>query len=351
MISMKNITCLGIECTAHTFGVGIIGSDGSVLTNERSTYKPKPGFGIIPSDAKKHFYEVREHVLEDALKKAGLKLEDIDILAVSQGPGLPLSLKAGMELAIGLAKRTEKPLYGANHCIGHIEIGILKSGASDPITVYVSGGNTQILGFASGRYRVFGETLDMAIGNAIDAFAREAGLDHPGGPKIEALAKSGKYIEMPYVVKGMDLSYTGIVSQAVRLLKQGAKLEDICFSLQETCFAMLTEVAERALAHTGKSELLLTGGVAANKRLQEMLEIMCQERGAKFYSVPMEYAGDNATMIAWVGMLMHKSGMKQLSPEKSDILEMQKTFPYVGKLGFPDIMPRWRTDDVDVMWK
>lgn len=327
-----NIICLGIESTAHTFGVGIVKGNGEILANERSTYKPKPGFGIVPAEAKKHMFEVREQVLESALQKTGLSIGIINALSVSQGPGLPMSLHAGMEMAKSLSVKNNIPLYGANHCIGHIEIGMLMSGAKDPITVYASGGNTQIIGFVDGRYRIFGETLDVAIGNAFDMFARGAGLDHPGGPKIESLAKQGKYIELPYVVKGMDLSYTGIVSQALRLREKGARLEDLCFSLQETCFAMLTEVAERALAHTGKNELLLVGGVAANKRLQEMLEIMCKERDASFHTVPMEYAGDNGAMIAWEGLLMHKSGTEPLTENA-------------------EILPRWRTDEVDIGWK
>ena len=170
--------------------------------------------------------------------------------------------------------------------------------------------------------------MDIAIGNAIDTFARAAKLKHPGGPKVEELAKKGKYIEMPYVVKGMDLSFTGLVTNAVNKLKTH-KLEDICFSLQENCFAMLTEVVERAVAHTEKEEVLLTGGVAANKRLQEMLTIMCKERGAKFYVVPKEYSGDNGVMIAWNGLVAYNSGQRTENTK---------------------IKQKWRTDEVDVTW-
>ena len=113
--------------------------------------------------------------------------------------------------------------------------------------------------------------IDIGMGNAIDKFGREAGLPFPAGPEIERLAKKGKYVELPYVVKGMGLSFSGIITEAIRKLKTGIPLEDISYSLQETIFAMLTEVTERALAHTGKNEVLLTGGVAANQRLQEMI--------------------------------------------------------------------------------
>jgi N6-L-threonylcarbamoyladenine synthase/protein kinase Bud32 len=216
-----------------------------------------------------------------------------------------------------------------NHCVAHIEIGKLMTGLADPVTLYVSGGNTQVIAFTEGRYRIFGETLDSGIGNVLDQFGRTAGLAHPGGPKIEQLAKGGKYVPLPYVVKGMDLSFGGILSEATRKLHAGAKLEDLCYSLQETSFAMLTEVVERAVAHTGKSEVLLTGGVAANKRLQEMLQIMCKERGARFAVVPAEFSGDNGLMIAWTGLLAHNAGQRQAIAETV-------------------IRPRWRTDEVDV---
>ncbi len=253
----------------------------------------------------------------------------MDLIAYSQGPGLPPCLWAGMEFAKELGEKNGIPVIGVNHPVGHIEIGKLATGTKDPVVIYVSGGNTQVIAYASGRYRVFGETEDIPIGNAIDTFARKVGLPNPGGPEVERLAKSGKYVELPYVVKGMDLSFSGIVTAAEKLYRKGAKLEDLCFSIQETCFAMLVEVTERAVAHTGKKEVLLTGGVAANRRLTEMLEIMCRERGAAFHAVPMKYAGDCGSMIAWVGLLAYKTG------------ERTKDFEPIS---------RWRTDEMEIKW-
>jgi N6-L-threonylcarbamoyladenine synthase len=307
--------------------------NGDILANEKSVYQPKIGWGIIPQEAAKHHENLCYDVLKHTMKKANIKIEDIDVIAFSQGPGLPPCLYAGLNFVKEIAKKYNKPLIGVNHCIAHIEIGILKTEAKDPVVCYVSGGNTQIIAYVSKRYRVFGETIDIAIGNALDTFAREAGLRMPGGVEIEKLAKNGKYISLPYVVKGMDLSYTGIITEAIKKLKQGYKLEDLCYSLQEICFAMLVEVTERAIAHTGKEEVLLTGGVAANKRLQEMMKIMCEERGAKFYTVPKEFAGDNGAMIAWLGMLMFKHGAKSIN--------LRSVKP----------KSRWRTDDIDVIWK
>lgn len=322
---------LGIESTAHTFGIGIVNAEGKILANEKSVFMPKKG-GIHPREAAEHHANVSQEVLEKALNASGMKINEIDIIAFSQGPGLAPCLRIAAVLARYLALKYKKPLIGVNHCIAHIEIGKFLSGAKDPITLYVSGGNTQVIAFIDGKYRVLGETQDIGIGNALDKFARKVGLPFPGGPRIEELAKKGKWIELPYVVKGMDVAFSGIITEALKLYKKGVKLEDICFSLQEVCFAMLTEITERALAHCEKSEVMLTGGVAANKKLAEMLKTMCKERGAKFYVVPKEFAGDNGAMIAWNGLQAFLSTKKAISLEQSEI------------------KPRWRTDEVEVTW-
>jgi universal protein Kae1 len=317
--------CLGIETTSHTFGVGIV-NDKEILANVNSIYKPKKG-GIHPREASQYHTEKAKETIEEALKKANLSLKDIGLIAFSKGPGLPNCLRVGAVVARALSLKYKKQIIGVNHPIGHIEIGKFITKAKDPICLYCSGGNTQILAFAEGRYRIFGETQDIPIGNCFDQFAREAGLGFPGGPIIEELAKKGKYIELPYVVKGMDLSFSGILTKAIEKLKT-EKLEDICYSLQETCFAMLIEVTERALAHTEKQEVLLIGGVAANKRFAEMLGIMAKERGAKVYVTPLEYCTDNGAMIAVAGILVGRG----------------------EKLEDTRINQKWRTDEVDVNW-
>ncbi len=322
---------LGIESTAHTFGMGIVSDKGEILANEKAVFVPKKG-GIHPREAAEHHAENAKTVLRNALKSAGMKMENVDVIAFSQGPGLAPCLRIGAVLARFIAEKYNKPLIGVNHCIAHVEIGKLFTKAKDPVTLYVSGGNTQIIAFVEGRYRVFGETQDIGIGNALDKFARETGLGFPGGPKIEELAKKGKWIELPYVVKGMDVAFSGIITEALKLCRNGVKIEDLCFSLQEVCFSMLVEVTERAVAHCEKKEVLLTGGVAANSRLREMLEIMCEERGVKFYAVEKEFAGDNGAMIAWNGLQIYKALKKGISLEESEI------------------KPKWRTDEVEVIW-
>ncbi len=322
---------LGIESTAHSFGIGIVSFKGEILANEKEVFTTKHG-GMIPSAVAEHHEKVKDKVLKQALKKAKITMQDISLISFSQGPGLSPCLIIGMNFAKQLAEKYNIPLIGINHCIAHLTIGDLMCKTKDPVYLYVSGVNTQIIAFAGGKFRIFGETLDLGLGNALDKFAREVGLGFPGGPKIEKLAKEGKYIELPYSVKGMDVSFSGIITKAIKLFKENKKLEDICFSIQETFFAMLAEVSERAIAHTDKNELLLIGGVAANKRLCKMLELMCKDRKASFKAVSLDYAGDQGAMIAWQGILEYNAGRKE-------------------NLKIVDIKPYERTDDVMVNWK
>ena len=321
---------LGIESTAHTFGIGIVENE-KIIADARAVFKTEPGKGYVPRELAEHHAKHAKQVLQNALNQAKLSMKEVDVIAFSQGMGIPNSLRVGASLARYLSLKYNKPLVGVNHGIAHIEIGKLTTKAKDPVCVYLSGGNTQIIAYSKGRYRIFGETQDITLGNLLDVVAREMGYDMPGGPKIEKLAKKGKFVEMPYVVKGMDLSYSGLLTHAIRLLKKGVSKEDIAYSLQEVAFAMIVEVAERAMAQLNKKEVLLIGGVAANKRLQQMFSIMCKERNAKSYVVDTKYASDNGVMIAYTGLLAYKSGQK-LKIEESGI------------------KPRWRVDEVEITW-
>ena len=328
--------CLGIESTADDFGVGIATFNGEILANASSGYVPEEG-GIHPREAARHHAEVADKILNEALSKAKVKPSDFTLIAFAQGPGLGPCLRTGATVARALAAYLNLPLVGVNHSVAHIEIGKLETGAVDPVTLYVSGGNTIVAAFDSGRYRVFGETLDIALGNCLDVFAREAGLKHrrgmPLGAALEQLAAKGeKLVPLPYVVKGMDLSLSGLLTATTTLLRKGeSRLEDLCYSLQEHAFSMVTEVTERGLAHTEKKDVLLTGGVAANKRLQSMLKIIAEEHDAKFNVVPLQFATDNGAMIAWTGVLAYTHGL--VTPVKESFVRL-----------------RWRLDKVDVPW-
>ena len=324
--------CLGIEGTAHTVGVGIVDETCRILANVYATVRPEIG-GIHPREAANHHAEVLAPLVRKAADAAGVSLSDLDVVAFSQGPGLGPCLRTAATAARALALSLEVPLVGVNHCVAHLEIGRGVTGCEDPVLLYVSGGNTQVIAFARGRYRVFGETLDIGVGNMLDKFGREAGLPFPGGPRLEALAKGGStLLPLPYSVKGMDVAFSGMLTAAVALRTLGRPLEDVAFSIQETAFAMLTEVTERAMAHVGKEEVLLGGGVARNARLQAMVGRMAADRGARMFVPPGDLCIDNGAMIAWTGLLMHRAGVR---------MAVRDTV----------VDQRFRTDEVEVTWR
>ncbi len=260
-------------------------------------------------------------------------MKEVDAIAFSAGPGLGPCLRVGATVSRALALYYDKPLVPVNHAIGHIELAIMLTGAKDPVVLLVSGGHTIITAFSRGRWRVFGETLDLTVGQLLDQFGREIGFSSPSGQRIEELAKkSSKYISLPYTVKGNDVSFSGILTTAKKLFKEGKDLDSLCFSIQETAFAMLAEVTERALAFTEKKEVLLAGGVAANKRLQEMLMEVSKRHDAKFFVVPKEYSGDCGAQIAWTGLLAHSANIS---------VDIEKSF----------VKQSWRLDKVDVKWR
>lgn len=323
---MSKISILGIEGTAWNLSAAIV-DEKDVIAETTSTYRPTAG-GIHPREAAQHHANNITKVVSETIKKAGRK---VDAVAFSQGPGLGPCLRTVATAARALALSLDVPLIGVNHCIAHIEVGRWKTPAKDPVTLYVSGANSQVLAYRKGHYRVFGETLDIGIGNALDKFARSVGLAHPGGPKVEELAKQAtQYIPLPYTVKGMDFSFSGLTTAAQESATKFA-LPDVCHSFQETAFAMLLEVTERAVAHTGKGEVLLAGGVGANSRLCEMLAIMCEDRGIDFYVPEKRFMGDNGAMIAYLGLLMYKSGYRTSIPESK-------------------VNPNFRPDEAVVRW-
>lgn len=335
-------TIIGLEGSANKMGIGII-RDGEVLSNPRRTYCPPAGQGFLPRDTAVHHQKVILEVLSEALKEAGnLKPSDIDAIAYTKGPGMGAPLVSVAVVARTLSQLWKLPIIGVNHCIGHIEMGRLITGAENPTVLYVSGGNTQIIAYSEQRYRIFGETIDIAVGNCLDRFARLLKLSNDPSPgyNIEQLAKQGsKYLPLPYVVKGMDVSFSGILSfleeklNVADLIAKGEyTAADLCFSLQETVFAMLIETTERAMAHTGSQEVLIVGGVGCNLRLQEMMEIMCSERNGKLFATDMRFCIDNGAMIAQAGYEMYNE--KMFTPWKET-----------------SITQRYRTDDVLVKWR
>ncbi|MFL6317582.1 MAG: KEOPS complex N(6)-L-threonylcarbamoyladenine synthase Kae1 [Nitrososphaeraceae archaeon] len=334
--------CLGIESTAHTFGCSVLefssqdGNAGRILSDIRDQYKAPEGSGIHPREASRHHAETSSSILKQSLEKAKILIEEVDAIAYSAGPGLGPCLRVGAVVARTLAAFYNKPLIPVNHALGHIELGAMLTGATDPLVLLVSGGHTMIVAFSENRWRVFGETLDITIGQLIDQFGRAMGFASPCGRRIEQLASqsSQNYLRLPYVVKGNDVSLSGLLTTAMRLASERRNaLPDICYSMQETAFAMITESVERAVSFTGKKETMIVGGVAANKRLGEMLESASKRLDANLFVCPINFAGDNAAQIAWTGILDYSTTKGHVSIEDS--------FTYQS----------WRLDTVEVRWR
>ncbi|KAG5773563.1 hypothetical protein H9Q72_000754 [Fusarium xylarioides] len=334
---------LGCEGSANKLGIGVIlhtPTETKILSNLRDTFVSPPGTGFLPKDTAAHHRAHFVRLAREALAEAKITPKDVDCICYTKGPGMGAPLNSVAVAARALSLLWDRPLVGVNHCVGHIEMGRYITGADNPVVLYVSGGNSQVIAYAEQRYRIFGETLDIAVGNCLDRFARtlEISNDPAPGYNIEQLAKKGsKLLDIPYTVKGMDCSFSGILASADALaaqMKAGADFtpEDLCFSLQETVFAMLVEITERAMAHVGSSQVLIVGGVGCNERLQEMMGHMARERGGSVYATDERFCIDNGIMIAHAGLLAYETGFRT-SLEESTCTQ------------------RFRTDEVFIKWR
>ncbi|KAF7520775.1 hypothetical protein G7054_g12676 [Neopestalotiopsis clavispora] len=357
---------LGLEGSANKLGIGVLSHDPvknttTILSNARHTFNSPPGTGFLPKDTALHHRRHFVPVALQALRDAGVSPSQLSCICFTQGPGMGAPLTSVAIGARTLSLLWGKPLVGVNHCVGHIEMGRVITGASNPVVLYVSGGNTQVIAYASQRYRIFGETLDIAVGNCIDRFARTLRIPNDPFPgyNVEQLAKKASLggrtpvlLDLPYAVKGMDCSFSGILAAADILAAQmaaqdkvlaeeGGKLKDgevritpadLCFTLQETVFAMLVEITERAMAHVGSRQVLVVGGVGCNERLQQMMGQMAADRGGSVYATDERFCIDNGIMIALAGLLAWETG-------------------YETKLEDSMCTQRFRTDEVHVAWR
>lgn len=324
---------MGIEGTAHTNGIGIVDNDFNILADVRSVFKPKTG-GIHPREAAINITDNFIKNINRAFENSGVEPGQISAIAFSRGPGLGPCLRATATAARSLALALEIPLIAVNHPVAHIELAKQLCNVKDPVVVYVSGGNTQIAVYNDHNFTVLGETHDLALGNLIDQTARAIGYDYAlAGPVIEKEAKlsSKTLLPLPYSVKGTTLQYSGLYTALVNHFKSGQNPKDICYSLQEYAFSMLAEVVEKCLLISKKKDLLVTGGVAANQRLKEMIQDIAIENNVEFQNVPKQLAGDNGVMIAVTGSLYFK----------------HQTFTTIEE---SYVIPNWRLDEVYVPW-
>lgn len=301
---MKKIISLGIESTAHTFGIGIIDNKGKIYANVKKQFvsQEKKADGIKPYDASIFHYQNAIGVLKQALNDTNLTFKDINLISFAKSPGLGPCLSVGATFARTLSLKYNLPIVGVNHCVAHLEIGKTLMKAKDPLFIYTSGANTQIIGKDNKRYKILGETLDIGLGNLLDSFARDLGYGFPGGPILDKkYFLSNNYINLPYSVKGMDIVFSGLLTSARKKIGK-VKEEDLIYSFMHTAYSMVLEVCERAISYTKKKEIMVIGGVAASKALKEMLEKFSKQRKIKLYIPPVSVCLDNGVMIADLGL-------------------------------------------------
>lgn len=338
------VIVVGIEGSANKCGVGVLRftppGNYTILSNPRKTFVAPTGQGFLPRETSWHHQQHVTALVRQALNDARITPQEVGLICFTKGPGMGGPLQSCAVCARTLALLWKVPLVGVNHCIGHIEMGRVATNVVDPVVLYVSGGNTQVIAYSMQKYHIFGETIDIAVGNCLDRFARVVKLSNDPSPgyNIEQLAKQGqKFIELPYTVKGMDVSFSGLLSfveqEGRRMLKSGdATPADLCYSLQETIFAMLVEITERAMAHCGQNAVLVVGGVGCNRRLQEMLQDMVEARGGTLSAMDQRYCIDNGAMIAQAGIMAWHQGQETV---------LEDTW----------VTQRFRTDATDVTWR
>ncbi len=315
---------LGIESTAHTASVGLVDESAKVLGLASDMYRPSKG-GIHPREAANHHVDLLPELVRRALDAAHVRPSEVEAVAFAQGPGLGPCLRAGATVARMLALAWDRPLVPVNHCVAHVEIARVLSGLDDPLLLYASGGNTQVIAYARGRYRVLGETLDIGIGNFLDKLWIELGGTFPGGPALEKEALEGReLLPLPYSVHGMDVAFSGILTATLALRAKGVARPDLAYSVEVTAYSMLTEITERALAHRRRDAVVLGGGVACNERLRSMVRTMVEGRGGTMFAPPRSLCVDNGAMIAWTGHLAHRAGVS-VPVEDSAVQPRQRT--------------------------
>jgi len=306
---------LGIESSCDETAAAVL-ADGTLRSSVVESQDPihaRYG-GVVPELASRRHLEVVLPVVARALDEAGVRLPDLDGIAVTHGPGLVGSLLVGLSVAKALAYAHRLPLVGVNHLEGHIFAGRLADPTLEPpfLALLVSGGHTALYACeAPLRYRLVGQTRDDAAGEAFDKVAKLLGLGYPGGPVVERTARAGdpKAISFPvaqFQDRAPDFSFSGLKTAVSLYVRQHGPLgaeavADVCASFQATAVKMLVRKAIRAARESGIRRILLTGGVAANGALRDALEAECAERGYRWTAPPLRLCTDNAAMIAAAG--------------------------------------------------
>ena len=314
---MKETLVLGIESSCDETSVAVVKNGREVLSNVIDTQiKIHEQFGgVVPEIASRNHIEAISRVTKLALKQANVKLEDIDVIAPTYGPGLVGALLVGVSYGRGLAYALNKPLVGVNHLEGHISANYITHPDLKPpfLCMLTSGGNTQIVYVKDYcDMEVLGRTRDDAIGEAFDKVARVIGLTYPGGPKIDKLAEQGQAtINFPKThFENLDFSFSGIKTAVINLHHKNPEVNkaDLCMSFEKAVTEVLTENIEKAIKQTGIKKVVLAGGVSANTHIREEFEKLGQKLNVQIYKPDLKLCTDNAAMIGSAGYYRYLHG-------------------------------------------
>ena len=318
---MSSPLILGIETSCDETAVGIVHGRKLLANVISSSVEEHARFGgVVPEIASRAHLEAMQPVIAQALRDAQVKLEDIDAIGVTAGPGLIGALLVGTSAASGLALGLDKPLYGVNHLSSHLAVDALDEShkLGPAIGLLVSGGHSSIIQVndIAQSVQVLGATIDDAAGEAFDKIARLLGLDFPGGPEIDKLAKEGEKnaIDFPRGLSDTDydFSFSGLKTAVARYLQKtpDAKRADIAASFQEAVVDVLLNKSLAACASTGIDTLLIAGGVAANSRLRQLAAQRCATAGVLLRTPPTALCTDNGAMVAVMTSLAVSAGVK-----------------------------------------
>lgn len=314
---MKETLVLGIESSCDETSVAVVKNGREVLSNVIDTQiKIHEQFGgVVPEIASRNHIEAISRVTKLALEQANVKLEDIDVIAPTYGPGLVGALLVGVSYGRGLAYALNKPLVGVNHLEGHISANYITHPDLEApfLCMLTSGGNTQIVYVKDYcDMEVLGRTRDDAIGEAFDKVARVIGLTYPGGPKIDKLAEQGKAtINFPKThFENLDFSFSGIKTAVINLHHKNPEVNksDLCMSFEKAVTEVLTENIEKAIKQTGIKKVVLAGGVSANTHIREEFEKLGQKLNVQIYKPDLKLCTDNAAMIGSAGYYRYLHG-------------------------------------------
>lgn len=320
---MKDIYILGIESSCDETSASIVknGTEeiATVISSQIDIHKNYGG--VVPEIASRHHVKNITIVLEECLEKANMTIDDVDAIAITYGPGLIGSLLIGLEAAKTLSFIYNKPLIPVHHIAGHIYANSLVKELKFPLlAVVVSGGHTEIIEMKKHySFEKLGGTLDDAIGECYDKVARVIGLEYPGGPKLDKLAKEGKDIyklPIPLQDDSYNFSFSGLKSAVINLAhneeQRGEELRksDLAASFQKVAVESIVSKVKKAIEEKNIKNVIVAGGVAANNGLREAMQEMTEELGVELSIPPMKYCTDNGTMIAAAGYYAYLDGRR-----------------------------------------